>query len=126
MRLWQTNDLSIHYKIQEQGDSLLLNGYVKISDRVIYNFPRADFLYIYVYLLNDEGISTSSHAIRLNMLNYNTFREKSDFDKTIPKDPDTTSFAFGYWGNFVDTENVYRGGGMRSLGAEWQISHSPF
>ena len=126
MRLWQTYDVSIHYKMLDSGDAITLSGFVKISDSVTYTFPRADFLYIYVYLLNRDGIPTSRHIIRPGISRYNTFSQQSNFSRTILKDPDTASFAFGYWGNFVDSENVFWGGRMRSSGDEWQIYHSPF
>jgi len=126
MKLWETDDLSIHYKMQAAGDYLNLSGYVKISDSVTYTFPRADFLVIYVYLLNGDGMSTSRHIIRPGISRYNTFRQESQFSKIIPKDVDTTSFAFGYWGNFIDTESTIMEGRMRSGGDEWEIYHSPF
>jgi hypothetical protein len=126
MNLWQTNDLSIHYKMQDGGDSIGLSGFVKIHDSVTYSFPRADFLIIYVYLLNRDGISTSRHIIRPRISRFNSFFHESGFSKIIRKDPDTAFFAFGYWGNFIDTENVIRNGRLGSGGDEWEIYHSPF
>ena len=126
MKLWQTNDLSIHYNTVDRGNTITLTGFVTISDSVTYTFPQADFLIIYVYLLNEDGISTSRHGIRPGISKYNTVSRKSKFSKTIPKDADTASFAFGYWGNFVYSEREMIGGRFRSSGDEWEIYHSPF
>ncbi len=127
MQIWQTNDLAIHYRLLESGNSFDLEGFVKISDSVSYSFPRTDFLIVYVYLLDAEGKATSRHVIRPRLQKYYPFPDKSPFRRTIPKDEDTSSFAFGYFGNFADSENGnFRGGrlGVSSFG--WEIYHNPF
>jgi hypothetical protein len=126
MRTWGTNDLTLRYNALDSGDAITFTGFVKISNSVTYSFPRADFLILYVYLLNQDGMSTSRHIIRPSISRYNTFSRESRFGKTIRKDPGTTSFAFGYWGNFVDSESTFRGGRFGSEGDEWEIYYSPF
>ena len=126
MRLWSTNDLSIHYNVWDNEDAITLNGFVKLSNSVTYSFPRTDFLIIYVYLLNNEGMATSRHTIRPRQSKYNPFPEKSKFSRQIPKDTDTASFAFGYFGNFFDAESEDRGGRIRTDVMDWEIYHSPF
>lgn len=126
MKMWQTNDLSILYNAVDSGNAVTLTGFVEISDSVTYTFPQADFLIIYVYLLNQDGISTSRHSIRPGISRFNTIGQESRFSKIIPKDADTASFTFGYWGNFVYTEREVEDGRSRSSGGQWEIYHSPF
>lgn len=127
MKVWQTNDLAVHYHLKESGNDFELEGFVKIRDSLSYSFPRTDFLIVYVYLLDAEGKATSRHVIRPRVQKYYPFPDKSRFRKTIPRDEDTSSFAFGYFGNFVDSESGnFRGGrlGVESFG--WEIYHNPF
>ncbi len=125
-KIWSTNDLSIHYSLLDQGNFFDIHGFVEISTSVTYTFPLADYLYIHVYLLDDEGVYTSRHTIRPNISIYNTFPEKAGFSATLPKDRETAYIAFGYLGNFVSIE---REGGGRRRGYEkldWPIYHDPF
>ncbi len=126
IKLWETNDISIHYNALDSGDAITFRGVVKIKDSVTYSFPRADFLLLYVYLLNGDGISTSRHIIRPNISKYNTVSQQTRFSKIIPKDADTVSFAFGYWGNFFDTDGMAEEGGGHFSRDDWEIYHSPF
>lgn len=125
-KIWSTDDLSVHYALLDRGDFIDLNGFVEISTSVTYTFPLTDYLYIYVYLLDGEGIAASRHRIHPNISKFNTFPERGDFSATLPKDPGTVSIAFGYAGNFVSIERE-EGGRMRGYEKiDWQIYHDPF
>jgi hypothetical protein len=125
-KIWSTEDLSIHYSLLDQGNFFDIKGFVEISTSVTYTFPLADYLYIYVYLLDGEGVATSRHSIRPFLSTYNPFPEKAAFSATLPKDRETAYLAFGYFGNFVSIERE-EGGRMRGYEKlDWTIYHEPF
>lgn len=124
--IWSTGDLSIYYHLFDKGNFFDLSGFVEIKTSVTYTFPLADYLYIYIYLLDNEGVATSRHAIRPNISKYNTFPEKVRLSVTLPKDPETTSIAFGYLGNFVSIEAAEGGGRRGYEKIDWEIYHDPF
>lgn len=121
MALWQTNDLAIQYTLVDHGDSFTISGFVLVDDSIINTFPVAQFLNIYVYLLNEAGVATSRHVIRPSMQAYSTFPEKSRFERRLPKDGDSVSIAFSYWGNFREKGITSRRDVM-----EWGIFYNPF
>ena len=124
-KIWFTNDLSIYYSLLDQRNFFDINGFVEISTSVTYTFPLADYLYIYVYLLDAKGVATSRHSIRPFLSTYNPFPEKAAFSATLPKDAETAYLAFGYLGNFVSIEREEgRNRGYEKL--DWEIYHDPF
>lgn len=125
-RSWSTNDLSIHYTVKDVRGRLTFNGFVEIKDSISSSFSRSKYLSIYVYLLNGDGKATSRHTIHPQMASYNMLQGKSDFTTSIPRDESTTSFAFGYWGSFMDTEPVRRKTKFMSNVSDWEIYHTPF
>jgi hypothetical protein len=61
------------------------------------------------------------------MSTYNIFPKQSIFGLTIPKDTETTTLAFGYFGGFMDSENDFFGGRFGGINStDWEIYHSPF
>ncbi len=124
--IWSTGDLSIHYDLFDRGNVFDLNGFVEIKTSVTYTFPLADYLYIYIYLLDNEGVATSRHALRPNISRYNTLPKKVRLSATLPKDPETTSIAFGYLGNFVSIEAAEDGRRRGYEKIDWEIYHDPF
>ncbi len=124
--IWSTGDLSMYYDLFDKTTFFDLNGFVDISTSVTNTFPQADFLSIYVYLLDNEGVATSRHTLRPNISKYNTFPEKVRFSATLPKDRNTAAIAFGYWGNFVSIEAAEGGINRGYEKIEWEIHHNPF
>ncbi len=125
-QIWSTDDLSIYYSLLDQGSFFDINGFVEISTSVTYTFPLADYLYIYVYLLDGEGVATSRHSIRPFLSTYNPFPEKAAFSATLPKNPETAYLAFGYFGNFVSIEREENGRRRGYEKLDWEIYHDPF
>jgi hypothetical protein len=100
MKLWQTDHLVMKYRLKDIGSSFTISGTVHIKDRVTLSFPISDFLYIYVNLLDQNGMVSSKHDICPCISRYNTVPDQIMFNKTLQKNRDTTSIAFSYWGNF--------------------------
>lgn len=125
--VWETNDLAVHYTLKDEGNSFTLRGYVEIKNSISYSFPRVKHFNLYIYLLDDQGIATSRFSTRPRMSTYNVFPKQSKFGITIPKDQGTMSFAFGYFGGFLDSENDFFGGRFGGVNStDWEIYHSPF
>ncbi|MEE4243311.1 MAG: hypothetical protein V2I36_17750 [Desulfopila sp.] len=123
---WSTDDLSIHYGLVKKDAVLRLSGSVEISTSVTNTFPLADYLYIYLYLLDSEGVVISRHTLRPNISRYNMLSKRTSFSATLPKEPGTAYMAFGYFGNFVSIETVEGGGRGGYEKIEWEIYHDPF
>lgn len=126
LELWQTRDVAVRYQMVDNGTYFTLSGYVEIKDSVLYSFPRTDYFYLHVYLLDSRGYATSKHVIRPRLLHYEAIYEQGPFSQKIAKDGDTQAIAFGYQGNFFDVEFEERGGFLRRDKIDWEIFHSPF
>ena len=120
--VWQTDDLIMHYRMKDNGDSLTLAGSVAIQDSVTYSYPIAKFLNLYVYLLNPAGVAAGQHTVRINISPYNTVSDQNTFKVTLPKTENSTAIAFGYWGTFREKGT----GGFRERSEEVEVFFNPF
>jgi hypothetical protein len=120
MVLWQTNHLAIQYRLKDMGSFFTITGTVQIKDRITLSFPVADFLNIYVNLLDRDGVAAGKHNIGAVISRFNTVPNQIRFNKTVQKDEDTTLFAFSYWGIFRER------GIADSRDADWEIFYNPF
>lgn len=119
--IWQTSDLVLKYTIEDGIDTITVSGTVVISDRVLYTYPIARFLNIYISLLDKDGVAASRHLINLRVSAYNTVSEKIPFRTQVAKGEDITSFAFSYWGTFRES-----GASVRRHAEELEIFHNSF
>lgn len=120
MRLWQTDHLAIEYQLKDLGSVFTITGTAHISDRITLSFPVLDFLYVYVNLLDRNGVATSKYDIFPVTSRFNTVSNQITFTKTLQKDEGTTAIAFSYWG-------VFREGGLYNRDStDWEIYYNPF
>lgn len=125
-KIWSTDDLAIHYNVVVDQDAFTLSGFVEISTSVTNTFPQADYLTLYVYLLDSASIATSRKSLRLNISKYNSFPDKIKFNATFQRENQTAAIAFGYFGNFISMEKERQGRRFGFEKMEWEIYHVPF
>lgn len=121
MELWQTEHLAIQYQIKDLGPSFTITGTVHIKDRITLSFPVLDFLYVYVNLLDRNGIATSKRDIFPATSRFNTVSNQISFSQTLQKDENTAKIAFSYWGIFRERGITYH-----RDSADWEVYYNPF
>jgi len=118
---WDAGEVSIRYKIIDNKESLSVSGSVQIDDSILYTFPSVKFFYLYLYLLDVNGLATSRHDISPLYSSHATFPDQLQFSRRLPKDEGTVSIAFSYWGVFEERSSI-----LRRRSDDWEIHHNPF
>lgn len=119
--VWQTNDVTLHYGVTENGEFLTVSGHLEVSDGVLYTFPVVNRFTLTVYLLDENGQAMSKHDISPLFSHHMTFPDKVSFSRKVPKGVGVTSLAFGYWGVFEEGNST-----IRRRSSDWEIFHNPF
>ncbi|HKJ64651.1 MAG TPA: hypothetical protein VJ969_04570 [Desulfopila sp.] len=125
-KTWRTGELAVHYNIRGREDSFEIRGFVEVDSSVTYTFPLAEYLSLFLYLLDGDGVAVSRRTVRPNIAFYSTFTDKAGFSATIEKDHQVPFIAFGYRGSFFSIEDDERGGRRGYEKIEWEIYHDPF
>lgn len=121
MRYWDTDDVAIGYRLQDEQDNLVISGWVEIADSVLYTFPNVRFFYLYLHQLDAEGKGTSREAITPLYSSRAPVDNRLQFSRRISKDREAVAIAFSYWGVFEENIPLFRRGGD-----SWEIHHNPF
>lgn len=116
--LWETNDVTVRYKMVTDENNLNVSGTIQIADSVLYTFPNVRFFNLYLYFLDENGKATGRYNISPL---YSTNFDRTPFSRSLPKSEESVSIAFGYRGMFEEHSSRFR-----RDSDDWYISHNPF
>jgi len=117
---WQTNEVLLHYSVNNSAQSFSITGTLKIADRIIGSFPFSEYFNLYLTFVDDSGTGLSTHSIGPLFIYRGEVPDTLEFTKTLIKPEGAVAYTFSYDGSFLG--DVGQGGG----GADWQISFRPF
>ncbi len=125
-QIWRTDELALHYHIRLREQYFEIRGFAEVDTSITYTFPSAEYLSIYIYLLDADGVAVSRHTVLPRIALYSAFTDKARFSAAIEYDQQTSFIAFGYLGNFFSIEDDGRGRRRGYEKIEWEIYHDPF
>ena len=97
---WQTDDLTLQYGYQEDGDHLNISGQVTLADQYSAIYHKLSRLDIYLVFL-DHDSRVLATAVLLRNSTY-TFDETIKFAERLVMPSDAVSFSFAYDGSAVE------------------------
>ncbi len=117
---WQTNDLRILYYVKQAGDSYTVTGELQIDNYIIQSFPLVENFRFFINYLDENDTVISSNDIS-PAIGYRKYIPEFLSLRNVPTaPPNSTSFAFSYWGTFAGYNNQEESTG------DWTIHFSPF
>ncbi len=114
---WETNDIIISGTYQREGESLDLNGRVKLQSRLD-SLPNVSSMWVRVHFLDAEGVIVSTHRLWTALgdggMGGKDFFINWNFNRRFTTPAPTRSLNFSYDGTVRDSSGTDDGGGGMS------------
>ncbi|MGD8242119.1 MAG: hypothetical protein PVF59_04800 [Desulfobacterales bacterium] len=111
---WETNDIIISGTYQREGESLDLNGRVKLQSRLD-SLPNVSRMWVRVHFLDAEGVIVSTHRLWTALgdggMGGKDFFINWDFNRSFTMPSATYAMNFSYDGTVRDSSSSDDGGG---------------
>lgn len=119
---WKTEDLTLNYQYQRQGETLEIYGTVTFANHLVYNFRDFSDFFLIVYFTDMAGGINGEQS--LTSAGMGQPIEKMTFNKRIPLPPGAESMVFGYRGKAVDQSSSDGSFGLGGS-ADWEFWTTP-
>ena len=121
---WKTRDISIEYEYRKETDNFKISGMVELAHYIKGGYNTLEYLYLYVYFLEADGIVLEARTQTLASRRWLITLEKMSFKNSSELPKGTVAIAFGYRGKVSEGGSGTR---VRARGEriEWDFWETP-